>query len=114
MAQQNEKLVIVEADVTAGPNELQLMTSLMRPSQGAVRGVNMRHATAVIFTIDWDDQKNPRILATIESLTREDNSGHNWIVTGYSVEGAFGNFKKFEGFYNSKKRTGRLKLVPQA
>ena len=98
----------VSRRVIAGPSELQILMSLMRPSEGAPFRINMTKGTAVKFTVMREDQPNVEIWTAIESIQREDGSGNSWNIGGQVLDG--GEYRTFNGYYNSKLRVGHIKF----
>jgi len=102
----------INVSVIAGPNEMQLMMSLMRAYQGPY-GIDIGKATSVHFTTDAQES----IVATgcggfsacINGMSREDGSGNRWDLEGYLFD--YPNISGFRGYYDSKTRKGYLTLT---
>jgi hypothetical protein len=98
----------VKVKIINGPNEMHLMMSLMRPFKGNFDDVNINAATAVQFTVKGNSDI-PGFRACINSMSREDGSGNSWDIEGYTIGGS--TFRKFKGYYNSRKREGVITLT---
>lgn len=93
----------IKVSVTAGPSEMQLMMSLMRPYRSLYQ-VDMDKGTSVRFTTHGGG-----FHTSINLMQREDGSGNRWILEGYVFDDP--SFRNFRGFYDSKTRKGYLTLI---
>ena len=104
-----------QVQITAGPSEMQLTTSLMRPSRSQTPyGIDIDKATSVHFTTDFKDKemsvKIPAFSATIIGMEREDGSGNSWNIHGYVLD--YSEFHHFSGYYSTRTRRGFFTLKP--
>ena len=91
-----------------GPNEMQLMMSLMRSCVGPYN-IDMDKATCVRFTTDGNNLSvDEGFKACINSLTRDSKSDNGWIIEGCLIDQLNSTFS---GFYDSKKRAGVFTMV---
>lgn len=98
----------IKATIVAGPNELQMMMSLMHPGADTPFNIDMGRGTSVQFTIEREGLPNIEIHASIQSIQREDGSGHKWNIGGYVFDRK--PIRAFNAYYNSKTRKGVMTL----
>lgn len=98
----------IDVIIKGGPNEMQLMFSLMRPHD-APYGIDPLKATSVHFTTNLQTPGVSGFSACIESIAREDGSGSSWCLEGYVFDKPLG-FARFRGWYTSKTRGGVFTL----
>jgi hypothetical protein len=109
MATNNTEIELV---IDAGPNEMQLMMSLMRPRPNESHpGINMDVATSVHFTTNLSrDHHISCFSVCIDGMARGFGSDPIWVIEGkvtcFSSNGTGGEFTFFRGHFNSRTRRG--------
>jgi hypothetical protein len=96
--------------IEAGPSEMQLMMSLMRPTKGkAPYCVDTEKGTSVHFTTGVQIDFLPAFSATIDILKRERCIGteRKWYLEGFLVDHPSFFFR---GTYDSTTRKGRFNV----
>lgn len=56
-------------------------------------------------TVEFTESDERTIVARITSISAEDGSGSNWLLSGYTVNGS-----KFTGYFNTQRRAGWLQF----
>ena len=99
----------IKVSIVAGPNEMQLMMSLMRAYKGPY-GIDISKATSVYFTTDGKESTmTGGFSACVNGMSRENGSGNSWMLEGYLFD--YPNISGLNGYYNSKTRKGYLTLT---
>jgi hypothetical protein len=102
----------IELVIDAGPNDMQLMMSLMRPKPNESHpGIDMDKVTAVHFTTNLSYEHNISCFTvSIDGMARTSSSDPIWEiegkVTSFSSNGTGGEFTFFRGHFNSRTRRG--------
>lgn len=93
-------------DLVGTPSPAKMSASTIRNQSQAPDGSNVDRATAVRFTIKGF---NVPVWAIVNSLQREDGSGHSFNVEGYGLNSNPKQFSgKFKAYCNCRTNSGTI------